>query len=730
MGRQRVEESCIGARISHPRIHLYPGTYTPTTSPELAALLPSNTFFHPKPDDSAADSKNENPQIVFGNIFIQAFKGSSVALAASSPDIAKDWKIVVERLASVQWYQETAYRDVMGSINLGDNISVISGSTSTFTHLSNPLSASSSGDKWSSLLLPAGTYIQFPVLGSSLSSGSSAAPGSLLIRGSVPDRVALSRDVAIQGWSMDLSAKGWSLGSDACNPSCSPVGGLGLPTSSTGNLSTPTTFSCQCAKGFTGPTCSACEKGHYGPTCQPCSSQCFDERTGSAKCDDGITGSGGCRGVAGNSSASCNCLHGTCTSANSCSCSAGWADPTNATSDDAHCSVCREGWFLDLFTGDCLACPLGAKACTSEVQANKCIEGWSIDLAGKCSLSGNAASCVEGQYWDGNSCSACSPACQSCTGASSNECIKCASPRANILGSCVPYDATTGVCDLADVGVGGTYFVDVVKGRCDAALNRAARVITCLRRVRRLMGLVNPVTPPNVPSASPYPLSVLYVLIPATQDLGVCFQDDNDNGNTWWPWLLSVMLLLAIFGTVAWWVYRSRRQRRENTAAFAATLDDKEIDKRMAGLAGVFQILNPHKSHNRTPSRESFLPSNNARSTYREPQLPGLQEHNEYSSPYLVQPPAYQSSPNLTCIDVKEPTLPDALQAGPRRAPFKDRPTIADTVNAFDGGKRPFTNRIPSWEDSRDDGTDINEWLKDDDNGSIPLNDRNPFKIV
>lgn len=214
------------------------------------------------------------------------------------------------------------------------------------------------------------------------------------------------------------------------------------------------------------------------------------------------------------------------------------------------------------------------------------------------------------------------------------------------------------------------------------------------------------------------------------QDLGVCFQDDNDNGNTWWPWLLSVMLLLAIFGTVAWWIYRSRRQRRETTAAFAATLDDKEIDKRMAGLAGVFQILNPHKSHNRTPSRENFLPSNNARSTYREPQLPGLQEHDEYSSPYLVQPPAYQSSPNLTCIDVKEPTLPDALQAGPRRAPFKDRPTIADTVNAFDGGKRPFTNRIPSWVDSRDDGTDINEWLKDDDNGSIPLNDRNPFKIV
>lgn len=150
----------------------------------------------------------------------------------------------------------------------------------------------------------------------------------------------------------------------------------------------------------------------------------------------------------------------------------------------------------------------------------------------------------------------------------------------------------------------------------------------------------------------------------------------------------------------------------------------------MAGLAGVFQILNPHKSHNRTPSRETFLPSNITPSTYREPRLSGLQGHDEYSSSYSMQPPAYQSSPNLTCIDVKKPTIPDALQAGPRRAPYKDHPTIADTINAFDSGKRPFTNRIRSMEDCNNYGTNINEWLKDEDNGSIPLNDRNPFKIV
>jgi hypothetical protein len=212
----------VGAKISHPRIHLYPGTYTPTSSPELAALLPSNTFLHPVPDDNAADPNNENPKIVFGNTFIQAFKGSSVALAASGPDIAKDWKIVVERLASVQWYQEAVYRELLGSVNLRDNVSVISGRTSTLNHLNNPLNASSSGEEWTSLLLPAGTYIQFPALGPTLLSGSSAAPSSLLIRGSVPDRVALSRDVAAQGWSMDLSANKWSLGSGTF-PLCAHV---------------------------------------------------------------------------------------------------------------------------------------------------------------------------------------------------------------------------------------------------------------------------------------------------------------------------------------------------------------------------------------------------------------------------------------------------------------------------------------------------------------------------
>lgn len=218
---------------------------------------------------------------------------------------------------------------------------------------------------------------------------------------------------------------------------------------------------------------------------------------------------------------------------------------------------------------------------------------------------------------------------------------------------------------------------------------------------------------------------------PVVQDLGVCLQDDNDNGNTWWPWLLSVLLLLAIFGSVAWWVYRNRRHRRANTAAFAATLDDQEIEKRMAGLAGVFQILNPRKTHTRTPSRETFLPATLPRSTYREPELSELEEDDaEFSTLCLRQPPAYQSSPDLTYVDVKEPTRPPTVPVGPQRAPFKDRPTMTDSVKAFDGGKRPFTNRIRSWEVSDEEETKMNEWNKEDNNGNIAMNDRNPFRIV
>jgi hypothetical protein len=45
--------------------------------------------------------------------------------------------------------------------------------------------------------------------------------------------------------------------------------------------------------------------------------------------------------------AACGCLHGTCTSGDTCECSAGWTD-----ADGKKCSVCAAGFFLSE-EGDC-----------------------------------------------------------------------------------------------------------------------------------------------------------------------------------------------------------------------------------------------------------------------------------------------------------------------------------------------------------------------------------------
>lgn len=212
-------------------------------------------------------------------------------------------------------------------------------------------------------------------------------------------------------------------------------------------------------------------------------------------------------------------------------------------------------------------------------------------------------------------------------------------------------------------------------------------------------------------------------------DLGICLQNDSDNGNTWWPWLLSVILFSMTCGTIGWCVFRSRRQRKGATAAFAATLDDKAIDKRLAG--GIFHILNPNKTHNRTPSRESFLPASTAKQSYLEPDITSMDDRKDDALPYFsTGPPAYQSQVHLTCSVAKTLALPDAPKVGPRRAPFISRPSINDSVNIYDRGKRPFTNRIQQGTGhDPSDSVGAVDWMKKD-SSDILLHDRNPFRIV
>lgn len=197
----------MGAKISHPQFHLFPGFYSSKTSTDLVALLPKSTFTTPKPSNNSDDSEFDGPRIILGNSYLQAFKGSSVDLKT---DGSGDWEIVVARRPDVQWFDKTDYRETIGSTHL-DDVTVLSGNDSA-PHFGSPIdNISVTSSKWSSLLLPAGTYIQFS--DSTRSAASSSAPRSLLIRGSVANRAALSRDVSGQGWNMDLDSPGWILGS-------------------------------------------------------------------------------------------------------------------------------------------------------------------------------------------------------------------------------------------------------------------------------------------------------------------------------------------------------------------------------------------------------------------------------------------------------------------------------------------------------------------------------------
>lgn len=226
---------------------------------------------------------------------------------------------------------------------------------------------------------------------------------------------------------------------DFCSPSCG-AGGVCL-----------TNGTCACLEGFTGSKCDQCQPGYFGRDCKACSSLC-----GPGKCDDGRQGSGGCRGSAGNSTLSCNCLYGTCTSSTTCACAAGWVSTLTEL-----CGKCGDGFYLD---GDrnCRACALGAKTCTSLTAATSCEAGLQLS-SGICT----ATRCSDGQYWDGNQCSTCSPACTTCFGPNPTDCLRCASPRFNLNGTCVGYDAN-GACDTSSSSLAGIYIADNTQGRCDA----------------------------------------------------------------------------------------------------------------------------------------------------------------------------------------------------------------------------------------------------------------------
>ncbi|WWD17054.1 hypothetical protein CI109_101491 [Kwoniella shandongensis] len=248
--------------------------------------------------------------------------------------------------------------------------------------------------------------------------------------------------------------------SSTCNPTCSSHGTCTFTNSSTSSAT------CACATGWTGPSCDSCAPGFWGPSCIPCVSNC-------TICDDGFLGTGACLGTSTSSQTTCDCQHGTCTSASGCICSAGWT--TNSTTSSSKCNVCAEGFFQDS-TGNCLACPLGCESCELQSGTNStatclsCSANLSLSSSKPATCSSSTESCSDGTYYDSSSssCKSCSPACSTCTGPSTSDCLACASPRVNLQGSCVGYDATTGVCDSSLSQLQGVFVVNNAKSECDA----------------------------------------------------------------------------------------------------------------------------------------------------------------------------------------------------------------------------------------------------------------------
>ncbi|CAK9782442.1 growth factor receptor domain-containing protein [Cutaneotrichosporon oleaginosum] len=282
-------------------------------------------------------------------------------------------------------------------------------------------------DAWESLYLPPGWY---------------ASIGKYALWGAVPDRAALvAGDYDIDGF-----------GNALCFPPCSH--GTCVSTTDDGAR-------CVCDSGWSGAACDDCTENHHGPTCQPCRDNC-------TRCDDGLGGSGYCRGSVGPEA--CNCAHGSCDPDGKCTCAAGWH---TIPSESIQCNTCAPGFYLTT-EGDCAACPAGCTACAlsstaSEAECTSCAPNMNLSSAvpARCEA---LSPCAAREYYDlsTGSCLPCSEICESCTGPTFNECTTCALPRAMLRGRCEYMAATTGVCDSSLTSLDGTFVRSAEKGVCDS----------------------------------------------------------------------------------------------------------------------------------------------------------------------------------------------------------------------------------------------------------------------
>uniref|UniRef100_W4VRF9 furin n=1 Tax=Corethrella appendiculata TaxID=1370023 RepID=W4VRF9_9DIPT len=86
---------------------------------------------------------------------------------------------------------------------------------------------------------------------------------------------------------------------------------------------------------------------------------------------------------------------------------------------------CPDGYYGDKKRHECMACPLGCATCTSSMCLT-CKDNWTKNKKGKCIANGNN-NCDESEFFENAHCHTCHSTCETCIGATENDCLTCPS---------------------------------------------------------------------------------------------------------------------------------------------------------------------------------------------------------------------------------------------------------------------------------------------------------------
>ncbi|EDS41850.1 proprotein convertase subtilisin/kexin type 4, furin [Culex quinquefasciatus] len=104
-------------------------------------------------------------------------------------------------------------------------------------------------------------------------------------------------------------------------------------------------------------------------------------------------------------------------------------------------NACPDGFFGDKKRHECMACPIGCATCSSGSICTGCHSNWTLNKKARCIANGSN-NCDEyhqaparrifhvpaTEYYENGHCHTCHSTCETCTGPTEHECLKCASP--------------------------------------------------------------------------------------------------------------------------------------------------------------------------------------------------------------------------------------------------------------------------------------------------------------